>query len=155
MLSDTYSKTDCQAKLTIDGFGTITDTILTDAFYEAKYFDIIPVFARGGLVNYFANNGEAYYDALAAIDKADYTVEQLNIYWAEVYFAMSRIAEGESNSEIYSSSGGSESISVEGYSRSVSNVSSSGKNKLTMKYKMKAYNLLGLAGYNPFKIQRS
>ena len=141
MLSDTYSKTDCQAKLSIDGFGTIADATLTDAFYDAKYFDLIPII------------GESLYDALDAIAKADYTTDQLYIYWSEVYFAMAKVAQGEASTKLGAKLGASESISVEGYSSSSSGVS--GKSKIALGYAMKAYELLGLAGYDPFKIGRN
>ena len=92
------------------------------------------------------------YTIIAALDRTGLSESQEYLFMAEVYFAVSIFIKGLALSDEYNRGGDSSSISIEGYSESVSGAS--GRSRIAGYYLSQGYLYLTLAGYEPMKLKR-
>ncbi len=150
MLSTTNTIIDIKKKLKNDysyyGYSTAKDfdSDLETAVDDAKYETLLPILQQGQYA--VISNAIGYYDLIASKDKVDLTLSEGYIYRAEVYFACAQFMEDYARAENQSTLGDSESISVEGYSRSVSG-STTGKDVAVTEFMKKGRECLAQAGY--------
>lgn len=144
MLSATYSVSDVKAKLR-RGFAFYSfadDDAFTDAITEALSevrFEIV-----------YPRIGSDYYASVAALDKTGLSETQEQLYWAEVYFAAGRFLAGAHYYDTQELTGGSESVSIDGFSRSVTASTGStqyGKQALSSHFRDRAETMMIYAGY--------
>jgi len=95
---------------------------------------------------------ESEYDRIAALTYASMELEEQYIFMAEVYNIASGVVEYENNKEKQNRQGQSDSLSVEGYSRSISGLS--GKSQSSWSLKMRYYSYLQKAGVFSFRLER-
>lgn len=143
MLSATYSLEDL--KYIFESDNVVYDLTLEPlgferAFNEAKLKYMYPFI------------GETSYDTIADLDKTGLSLEQEYLYMAELYFAAYFFVKGLSISEDIGRAGDSHSISIEGYSESITGVS--GKKKVAGHYFTEGISYLSLAGYQPMRLRR-
>jgi hypothetical protein len=151
MLSATYTITDVKAEL-VNGYayyGYADDNAfvaqLTRRVADARLIDLIPIITQG------------FYDSIAAKDKVNLELKETYIYQAEIFFTVARFLKKESLIINQSNTGGEESITTEGYSRTIttSSVGTTGKTVMGEYFEKEAIRCLAMAGYkNMYQLQR-
>lgn len=138
MLDNTNEITDIKLELKnyqVYGFASDSDfsTALTYAVERAKRERMYQIF------------DETEYDALSAIGKANYDVNQYDIYYAEIFFAIAEFFALRDRQDKAARLGYTETQNQGGASRVVSGYS--GKEAAIREYLEKAYSSLARAGY--------
>jgi len=123
------------------GYGSATEfeNTITTVSEESKF----------DLLQYIS---ETEYDRIAALIYASMDLADQYIFMAEVYGIASDVVQHEGNKERQNRKGHSDSLSVEGYSRSVSGIS--GKSQSAWSLKMKYMNYLQRAGVYTLRLER-
>lgn len=150
MLSSTYSITDTKERLINDYsvFGLVSDaaytTALTNSFNDIKLSKMYPII------------GAATYAVIEAKNKVSLETYEELTYWAEVFYVCADFLEYIGSFNESSSSGATESLTVEGYSYSTSNDDILSGPKKSAEYWLSKANLsLIQAGYNINQLQKT
>jgi hypothetical protein len=96
---------------------------------------------------------EDEYDRIAALTYSTMELEDQYVFMAEVYNLAAKVVNYEGEKELQNRLGYNDSLSVEGYSRSVSGTS--GKSKSAFSLNMLYLLYLQRAGYTPLKLERA